>query len=398
MKLLYFAPVDPGGLARYAIQQAAALARSDVDVLFLGREHMRGELEQVAPSVPFEPLGTPFKTTAGTRIGRKVQKACHIVRETRQQARWIRDRVTTDKFDGLLISYYFEYFSPFWAGLFRQIRRKGVRIGTVVHDPVRDFQVGPRFWHRWSISQAYSFVDAAFQHDDAPLDTGTPSQRVSVQTIPHGLYEVSTPAEGLEQIAIATRAQFNIPPDAYVLLSFGHIRDGKNLDVLLRALPSNKNVYLFVVGREQSTAQRPIAWYQELAQSLEVADRCRWVNEFVPDEDVHKYFAVANAAVLLYSAEFRSASGVLNNVAQFNLPVLCSSGGGPLRQVINSFELGVWVEPDSLEAASRGLSKLVNIADTETNWSAYRKLHDWDRNAELVRNALSTIDFHQEAE
>lgn len=389
MKLLYFAPVDPGGLARYAVEQAAALARTGADVRFLGREHMRGQLQQAASDIPFEVLGTAFETTARTRLGRKLQKAGHIIRETRRQAEWINKYVQREQVDCLLISYYFEYFSPFWAGRFRRIQNRGVRIGTIVHDPVRDFQVGPRFWHRWSISQAYSFVDAAFQHDSGALDTGSPSRDISVHEIPHGLYEVESPATD-ESVRATTRSTLALPEDAYVLLSFGHIRDGKNLHLMLESLSADKNLYLLVVGREQSTTQKPVAWYQQQAQQLGVADRCRWINEFVPDSDVHKYFSAADAAVLLYSADFRSASGVLNNVAQFELPVLCSSGGGPLQGLIDRYNLGVWVKPDCLQAAKAGLQQLRQVNPAQQGWASYREDHSWDRNARLIRLALDT--------
>ena len=207
--------------------------------------------------------------------------------------------------------------------------------------------------------------------------------------IPHGLYEVESPATD-ESVRATTRSTLALPEDAYVLLSFGHIRDGKNLHLMLQSLSADKNQYLLVVGREQSTTQKPVSWYQQQAQQLGVADRCRWINEFVPDSDVHMYFSAADAAVLLYSADFRSASGVLNNVAQFELPVLCSSGGGPLQGLIDRYNLGVWVKPDCLQAARAGLQQLRQVNPAHQGWASYREDHSWDRNARLIRLALDT--------
>ncbi|MGA0094785.1 MAG: glycosyltransferase, partial [Chthoniobacterales bacterium] len=121
-----------------------------------------------------------------------------------------------------------------------------------------------------------------------------------------------------------------IPDDAQVLLSFGHIRDGKNLDQIIAALPLLPDAHLLVAGREQSGGQKPAAFYRELAATLGVADRCHWCTDYIPNTEVWKYFRASDVLMLTYSKDFRSASGVLNVNAQFGLPVMASAGGGPL--------------------------------------------------------------------
>ena len=185
------------------------------------------------------------------------------------------------------------------------------------------------------------------------------------------------------------RDDLKIPKDAVVVLSFGHIRDGKNLDLLIRSIEKLLGVHLLIVGREQSSSQRPVAWYQKLAVELGVAHRCHWINEFVADKDVHRYFIASDIVALLYSGEFRSASGVLNNAAQFDLPVLCSSGGGPLHEMVDSYSLGVTAQPDDLVSAVECLSGLISRLPIELGWPRYRHDNDWDRNAKIVINTLS---------
>jgi glycosyltransferase involved in cell wall biosynthesis len=156
------------------------------------------------------------------------------------------------------------------------------------------------------------------------------------------------------------------PPDV-VFLAFGQIRDGKNLDLFLRAMTRlPENVKLLVAGKGDSESSRPAAYYQKLAQELGVAERCRWDIRRIPDEEVGDIFAACDVVLLTYSANFRSASGVLNAAVSARKPVLASCGGGPLKTVVEKYHLGVFVEPDDFEEIVRGASKFVpNSATVE---------------------------------
>lgn len=379
-RLVYFAPVGQGGLANYAACQAAAISSQGVPTLVVGRKHLEPVLRTQNPQASFVEI--PEMECAKGRV----QRALSMVSQMRQDIACLEKAAQKFNATAMLMASYVEYFSPFWAGRLRRLQKRGLRTGTVVHDPVRDFRMGPVPWHRWSISQAYSFVDVAYVHDARPLDTGWPPQDLALEQIPHGLYRVPCSPNAIDPSDM--RLELGIPDDATVVLSFGHIRDGKNLNLLIESIAKQSNVHLLVVGREQSSSQRPVSWYQGLAAELRVTERCHWVNEFVRDQDVHRYFAAADIVSLLYSADFRSASGVLNNAAQFELPVLGSSGGGPLRDLIERYSLGIWVPPDDLASATEGLRKLVSDPPHQLGWSEYRRDHDWDRNAEIVIQSL----------
>src|SRR5690606_36236341 len=134
----------------------------------------------------------------------------------------------------------------------------------------------------------------------------------------HGPY--SFPETKLNQREI--RESLNLPEKAIVLLFFGHIRDSKNLDLVLDILADFPGVHLMVAGKEQSGGQRPAAFYQERARRNLIADRCHWAIRHIPDDEVSFFFKAANFLLLPYSARFRSASGVLNASIQFRLPCL----------------------------------------------------------------------------
>jgi len=157
-----------------------------------------------------------------------------------------------------------------------------------------------------------------------------------------------------EALYLATPAS----PDV-VFLAFGQIRDGKNLDLFLRAMTILPNpVKLLVAGKGDSGSSKPPEFYQKLAEELGVADRCRWDIRRIPEDDVGDIFAACDVVLVTYSAKFRSASGVLNAAVSARKPVLASSGPGPLKKVVNKYHLGVFIEPDNFEEVLRGARQI----------------------------------------
>lgn len=374
--MIYFAPVGKGGLARYAEEQIDAIANLGIHVVAVARPHLSERIRLRSPAVEVVTLQEPDEVRG--RLGKLVT----WVQSLRRDAATMRMLTRRTTADAVLISAFAEYFSPFWIRSFENLG--GTRVGAIVHDPVRDFRMGPSWWHNHCVRTAYSVVDIAFCHDDTPVDTCGAKRPIQV-SIPHGPYDV--PAQAPVANRTTLRGELDLPESAKVLLAFGHIRDGKNLDLAIKALEHHPGVHLLVVGREQSSGQKPVQYYQTIAQQLQVADRCHWVNRFVTDAEVYRFFEAADAVLLLYSRDFRSASGVLNNASQFELPVLASSGDGPLRTAVTRYGLGEFVDPDSAAAVNEGLRRLLTSPPT-ARWEDYRADHTWQLNAERVVSHL----------
>jgi len=205
-------------------------------------------------------------------------------------------------------------------------------------------------------------------------------------TVSHGPFDFPLPDKLPEKSQV--RCQLNIPVDARVLLSFGHLRNGKNLDLVIRALRELPDCHLLVAGKEQSSTQRPGAWYQQLAIDLGVSDRCHWHLGFIPEDGISQYFIAADIVVLLYSADFRSASGVLNASSQFNLPVIASSGAGPLKSAVQRYSLGEWIVPGKTNLIAEGIDRISSGQRVKPNWSGYRADHSWEQNASDILENL----------
>lgn len=376
-RLLYYAPTSYGGLGNYAQEQADALAGLgiQVDVLcspdFVKRPGDRfNVLPRLIDGRPMKEMGRVFK--AG--------RFCAILLANFAT---LRREIVRGGYDKVFLVSYAEYFAPLWAWMFAGLRHRGIVFGAVVQEPVRNFQVGPTWWHRWSISCAYGFLSHAFEHDDVALDTVRPRPDLRVHIVPMGPQKFPDPAASREE----TRRRLGIPPEAVVVFSFGHIRDNKNLDFAVRALREVPEAWLLVAGKRTSESQKSESYYVELAKSLGVDDRCTWIFEYVSETEAANLFEACDLVLLTYSSSFFSASGVLNVAAKYRKPCIASAGEGSLKKVVREYRLGVWVEPDKAEAVAQGI-KLWLACAPKPDWEGYAASNSWQRNAEIVQDAL----------
>lgn len=295
----------------------------------------------------------------------------------------------------VLFDCYKEYFAPFWVEPLQRLAKKGLVMGTIAHDPVRDFAVGPLWWHRWSVRLGYSFVRHVFVHDDTPVDFGGKRpEGIEVHHIPFGAYPLCPPRVAREEV----RNRFGFAHSDIVFFAFGQIRDGKNLDLFLRAMTKlPENVKLLVAGKGHSGSSKPPEFYQNLARELGVAERCRFEIRRVPDEEVGELFNAIDFTLLTYSAKFRSMSAVLASALTARKPVLASSGLGPLKTMVEKYELGVFVKPDDPEEILRGATKLVPSSATgkcefelQPAWDKYEQENSWEENARRVCQAFES--------
>ena len=375
--LLYYCPASHGGFADYAHEQAKALVALGMPVTFLCPTDWP---HQQAPPYALRAVLRPVQRGKDLpRWRRRFSTARRILENQRRFALVVGQEGARR----ILCATYVEYLAPLWAGRLRRLAERGTVFGAVVHDPVRDTVIGPGWWHRRSVAAGYSYLRDAFVHDRITLDTIRPMPQLRTTVIPHGPYAFPAPEKPRELM----RRELGLPPGAPVLLSFGYIRDYKNLELAVRALPALPEAHLLVAGTEAGAGNQPIRHYQQLAESLGVAGRCRWVIRFIPSGEVGNFFAASDVALLTYAASFRSASGVLNTAAHYRRPCLASSGESNLGAMVRQYGLGVWVEPDDPAAVVAGLKQLL-AARLIPRWEDYARDNSWERNATLVRERL----------
>lgn len=376
-KLIYYAPASFGGLFNYAQEQADALAGEGISVTLLCSPEFK---KRPTDRYSIKPNLTEHRTSTSKN---KISRALNFLRIVVSNMAVLRREIEDGGFRHVMFVSFAEYFAPIWSRGFRKLAKGGVIFGAVIQEPVRNFRAGPLWWHRRSISDAYSFLKYAFVHDNVVLDTGKEKEDLSTIVIPYGPHRFPDPSEDRNQV----RQRLGVPVDAILLLSFGHIRDDKNLDHCVQALKDLPDVYLLVAGKRSANSQRPESYYMTLAESIGVSKRCKWIIEYVTEEEAANLFAASDLVLLTYSSSFRSASGVLHLAARYEKQSIVSSGQGSLKSVVIKSQIGIWIEPDEPNAIVSGIQNWIKH-HKEPDWEKYRNENSWHQNARLVKDAM----------
>jgi len=123
------------------------------------------------------------------------------------------------------------------------------------------------------------------------------------------------------------RQEFGIDPGHKVILLFGAVRPYKGVDTVLKAfskvLPEVPDALLMVAGKLWQNWEP----YQELMNTLAIADSVKTFLEYIPSGEVYKYFEAADLVILPYH-HFDSQSGVGGTALSFRKPMIVSDVGG----------------------------------------------------------------------
>ena len=398
MRVLIYCPTSQGGIAEHANYQARALQRwaaasshcgvgsvGEV-VLLCGSDFLDGRKVGYKKAEIFNFQFSFFARLAG-RLGKLLDRSLKILVDQWRLALEVMRR----RPDFVLISSYSEYLSPLWIWPHWILARLfGVTYVANLHDPVRDFQVGPKWWHELSVKMAYWPISIGIVHQRLPKLSPVPGY-VKVVEAPVGVYDLQESPENTAEI----RAGWGIPNGGLVFLAFGYIRDNKNLDLVIRALAEFPQVHLIVMGKAQSQKDKPVEFYRKLADELDLSSRVKFFDTFVPDEKLASYFAAADLVVLTYDKSFHSQSGVLNVAARARRPVLASGGESPLKDCVKKFKLGIFVEPDHVRALKKGMKMVISdewrTASGEPDWEGYEKFASWDVNVAKILEAVEVV-------
>src|SRR5260370_8858246 len=200
-KILSFCPSAYGGIAEHTFYQASVLQKSGAKVTCLvaptflnGRET---EFEKVVCLMNHVPAG-------GREITRMVKQGWRIIANY-----WIITWETVKRSPDLgLLDFYVEYLSPFWVWPHWILARLfGVKYAANLHDPVRNYTVGPEWWHQLSVRLAYLPLDFVVVHHQLSEPSPVPSRVRTIQA-PVGVYEI----EQSEHNPPTTPRQCTLPP------------------------------------------------------------------------------------------------------------------------------------------------------------------------------------------
>lgn len=169
-----------------------------------------------------------------------------------------------------------------------------------------------------------------------------------------------------------------------VLMFFGYIRPYKGLQYLLEAMPKIKqkfpNLKLLVVGEFWSKDKSD---YLDLVKKLEITKEVIFVSQYVPNEELGKYFAVADVVVLPYLSATQSAS--VQSAYAFNKPVISTRVGG-LKDVMQDGITGYSIDTANSDDIVKKISKFYSEWHPSKAFSDFTKKFSWEKYVELITN------------
>jgi glycosyltransferase involved in cell wall biosynthesis len=164
-----------------------------------------------------------------------------------------------------------------------------------------------------------------------------------------------------------------------VVLFFGYVRPYKGLRYLLRALPAvleKVDLDLLVVGEFWEDKSE----YLKLIKELGIEEHVKIVDRYIPNEDIGRYFAAADAAILPY--ESGSQSAVIQVSYAHNTPVIASRAGGLADDVIDG-KTGFLVEPKNEKA----------LAEAIIRFYRQRKRAEFVKNVKKTKQKFSWAEY-----
>lgn len=157
--------------------------------------------------------------------------------------------------------------------------------------------------------------------------------------------------------------------------SFWQTLDEKKWTTKLKNFLFGSAKKLFVKSNDDERQYNPLA----LVDDLKIHAHTMIVNEFVPNEDVHKYFQVSDAVLLFY--EYATPSGVESIGYNFKMPMLATAVGHFPETIKNGFN-GYLAKSDNVEDMTRAMMEFLqhkidrnNVAKSAENmsWENYAK-------------------------
>ena len=378
-RILIFAPSPFGGLAEHVHYQASELARRGFAVTVLCRPDF---------AKPAEATAYRQERRLLTRPG--LSLVARIVRAALGIANWyiLAWRVVRLRPAFILLEANSEFHAALWFLPHWLLHLAGTVYVTNFHDPVRGPERGIGRWtHAVSIRLAYALLSGGLIHGPPPPRAFLPA-RLVIREAPFGPFtDLLGKPPGFD-----VRQRLAIPPEAFVVLAFGHVADRKNLHLAIAALADVPQAHLVVAGRATSVGDRPIEFYADCARQAGVAGRVHFVTDYIAEADIPAYFAAADAIALTYASGFVSQSGVLQIAALWDRPLLASGGAGPLRETVEEFGLGVTVEPDSVPAIVAGLRHLIDEPqDRAAAFARYRATTSWAVNVDRLLEVVGAV-------
>ena len=219
--------------------------------------------------------------------------------------------------DLVVMRYWMSWFAPSLGYVARRLKKKGCKVVSILDNVVpHEPHFFDRPFTRFFLSGQSGCVVMC---DEVAKDLLAIRSDLPYTILPHPLYTHF--GEKMDR-AEAERA-LGIRSGKKNLLFFGLIRQYKGLDILLEAFRQLGDDYQLIVAGEPYGSFEP---YRKIIDSLPGKDRITLITEYIPDNEVSKYFSAADVTVLPYRSA--TQSGISSISYHFEVPMIVTAVGG----------------------------------------------------------------------
>lgn len=162
--------------------------------------------------------------------------------------------------------------------------------------------------------------------------------------------------------------------------SFWHTLDAKSWSTRMKQFLFNAAKSIFLKKQDDERLYRPL----DLIQKLGIEDRCVVFNSFIPNEDVHRYFQSADAAVLYYLTA--TPSGIESLSYNFKLPLLATAVGHFPETIRDGFN-GYLARPGDVQDMAAQMIRFLNHPIDRANVAAATANMSWSNYAKAILNS-----------
>jgi len=254
-------------------------------------------------------------------------------------------------------------FIPFLLGLF--FKQQNWAISLLGVGPVRSHGsifykfVNSRIWrpiYRWGASgnrfvflceneQVRDFFEKEFL--DGML-------RGTVRLLPGGVLKAEHHIPRRE-----ARRHLGLPQDGAVLLHFGALHQGKDIETVLEALKGVSGALLVCAGRAALSVDLAHVVKREGLESRVIIK-----DSYIPEAEKPFYFASADAIVLSYKRDFMQTASMLLESARFGLPAIASDVG-ELGELVKRYQSGLAFIAEDVESLQGALARFLGSTRDE---------------------------------
>ena len=250
--------------------------------------------------------------------------------------------------DVVVFKYWMSFFAPAFGLIARYLRRKGVRVVSVVDNALpHERRPGDKLLGRFFLQSCDGLI---VMSDEVEEDIHRLGVERPIRRMNHPIY--NTFGDSLPRAE--ARAELDLPEEAPTLLFFGFIRRYKGLHLLLTALPQIAEhlpeVRLVVAGEFYDEK----AFYQNIIENHQLDPYLRLHDGYVSDDEVATYFSAADVVVQPYVSA--TQSGVAKIAYHFERPLIMTDVGG-LAEMMPHGEAGLVVPPEDPDALAEAVCR-----------------------------------------